>query len=103
MLADLNERLIQATKRLRLRQKLDAMLREAHSTLDEEQRKCRRHEQVLATELADVQKLESFGLTALFYTILGTKDERLENERQEYLAAKLKHEVSQQAMEDARH
>jgi chromosome segregation ATPase len=29
-------------------------------------------------------------LTGLFYTILGSKDEQLEKERQEYLAAKLK-------------
>lgn len=103
MLDDINDRLIRAKGRLRTTQKFDAMLCEAQSTLEEEQRKCRRLEQILATEWADVQKLEGFGLTGLFHTILGTKEERLEQERQEYLAAKLKHEGCTQAMEDARH
>jgi DNA repair exonuclease SbcCD ATPase subunit len=37
---------------------------------------------------------------ALFYTILGTKAERLTKERQEYLAAKLKHDEAVEAVKD---
>jgi len=40
----------------------------------------------------DVDQLEGMNLTNLFYSILGTKEERLEKERQEYLAAKLKYD-----------
>ncbi|QDT59481.1 hypothetical protein SV7mr_19880 [Stieleria bergensis] len=77
------------------------MLRESQKILKQEQRNCSRHDQILSSEKADVDKLEGLSLTGLFYSILGTKDERLETERQEYLAAKLKHEECSQAVGDA--
>ena len=39
-----------------------------------------------------LNRLEEGGITSLFYSILGNKVEKLDKERQEYLAAKLKHE-----------
>jgi hypothetical protein len=44
----------------------------------------------LAKEERDVQRLEGLSLTAVFYTILGSKEEQLEKERQEALAAQLR-------------
>lgn len=102
MLSDIHDRLMRAKERLRTQQKFASMLREAQAMLEQEQRKCRQHEKILASERADVQKLEGFGLTGLFYSILGTKEERLEQERQEHLAAKLKHEDCTQAVDEAR-
>jgi tetratricopeptide (TPR) repeat protein len=46
----------------------------------------------LKKELKDVQQLEDGGIAALFYSVLGNKVEKLDKERQEYLAAKLKYE-----------
>ena len=46
----------------------------------------------LKKELNDVKQLEEDGITSLFYSILGNKVEKLDKERQEFLAAKLKHE-----------
>jgi len=46
----------------------------------------------LKKEFADVQRLEEGGLTAMFYEVLGSKEKKLEKERQEYLAARLKFE-----------
>ena len=46
----------------------------------------------LKKELSDVQQLEEGGITALFYSFLGNKVEKLDKERQEYLSAKLKYE-----------
>ena len=102
MLNEIHDQLMLAKQRLRTKQKLNAMLREAQTILDDEQRKCRRCQDVLAEERADVENLEGFSLTGLFYSILGTKDDRLATERQEFLAAKLKHEESIQAVDDAR-
>lgn len=102
MLGDIHDRLMQAKERLRSKRKLTAMLCEAQATLDEDQRKCGQYEQRLATEKADVERLEGIGLTGRFNTVLGTKDERLEQERQEYLAVKLKYDECTQAVEDAR-
>jgi DNA repair exonuclease SbcCD ATPase subunit len=102
MLSDIHNRLMEAKTRLRTRQKLDAMLREARAALEDEQDHCRDHEQTLAAERADVEKLEGLSLTGLFYAVLGAKEERLEKERQEYLAAKLKHEESTKGVAEAR-
>jgi DNA repair exonuclease SbcCD ATPase subunit len=77
------------------------MLNEENTALERERQKCRRHKETLALEKADVDKLEGYGITGLFYTVLGTKEERLEQERQEYLAAKLKYEESVRAIEEA--
>jgi DNA repair exonuclease SbcCD ATPase subunit len=54
----------------------------------------------LASEKADVDKLESLSLTGMFYSVLGTKAEHLDKERQEYLAAKLKYDESVEAVND---
>ena len=101
MLGDIHDQLLEAKERLRQRQKLKAMLHEAQEILKKEQVARSRHERVLTKERADVEKLEGFSLTGLFYSILGTKKEQIEAEKQEYLAAKLKHEECTQALGDA--
>ncbi|HSH20978.1 MAG TPA: hypothetical protein VLA03_11020, partial [Draconibacterium sp.] len=53
----------------------------------------------LKKELKDVQQLEDGGIAALFYSILGNKVEKLDQERQEYLAAKLKYENCKNELE----
>lgn len=100
MLNDINDRLSQAKDRFRRKQKLDSMLREAQDIFRQVKGNCSQHEKILAGEQADVEKLEGFSLTGLFHSILGVKEERLETERQEYLAAKLKHEECSQAVVD---
>lgn len=97
----IHEQLIQAKKQLRRKQKLDAVLAESQFQLRHLRDDCRRMERVLDREKTDVDNLEGFTLTGLFYAILGTKEQRLEKERQEYLAAKLKHDDSVQAVEAA--
>jgi hypothetical protein len=46
----------------------------------------------LDKEQKDVDRLEGKGLAALFHAMLGSKEERLDTERQELLAARLAHE-----------
>ena len=101
MLDKLDERLMQVKARIRSKQKLESMLRQAQHVVQEEQSKCSTLKGRLADEKADVDKLEGLSLTGLFYSVLGTKDERLEKERQEFLAAKLKYEVAVESLEDA--
>ena len=48
-----------------------------------------------------MDKLEGLSLTSLFYTVLGSKEERLGTERQEFLAAKLKHDEAVESLEHA--
>ena len=81
MLDKLNERLIQAKRRLRSKQKLESMLRQSQQVVREEQAKCSDRKDKLTDEKADVDRLEGLSMTGLFYSVLGTKDERLGRER----------------------
>ncbi|RYY89074.1 MAG: hypothetical protein EOO15_07155 [Chitinophagaceae bacterium] len=47
-------------------------------------------ESILSKEQKDYERLEGRSLQALFYSVLGNKEQQLEKERQEYLAALLK-------------
>ncbi len=98
----LDQRLMQSQERMRSKQKLKAMLKQARNTLYADASRCRELQERLDAERNDVEMLEGTSLTGLFYTVLGTKEERLEEERQEFLAAKLKYEeasVSHQSSE----
>ncbi|MDJ0708309.1 MAG: hypothetical protein QNJ46_33985 [Leptolyngbyaceae cyanobacterium MO_188.B28] len=102
MLSKINEKLMQVKARVLSGRKLKAMLREAQQFLHDEYNKCSLLRERLASEKSDVDKIEGLSLTALFYSILRTKEAHLEKEKQEYLAAKLKFDESVQAVKDAR-
>jgi hypothetical protein len=91
MLPRINEKLMRAKERVRAKRKLEAMLAEAQRQVQEQQQRCFKHRQLLGSEQAHVENLEGVSLMSLFFTILGTKSERLEKVNQEYLAANLKH------------
>jgi hypothetical protein len=95
MTADVQTLLIEAKERVRRKRKLEGMLAETQCLLQEQQKSCSMHGDRVVQEKRDVDDLEGFTLTKLFYSVLGTKEERLDKERQEYLAAKLKYESAQ--------
>lgn len=98
----LDELLSAAGARVRSKDKLTAKLQSAKNVVDGEQFRCSKLKDRLAAEQADVDKLEGLSLTGLFYAVLGSKEERLEKERQELLAATLKYEQSVELLESAR-
>lgn len=98
---DLNQRLMAAKKHLRLRQKVQAMLVEAEDVVRAQHTKCDRLEQKLADEKGDVERLENISLVGLFHSVMGSKPERLDKERQEFMAAKLKHDEALKSLEEA--
>ena len=101
MLDRLDQRLTEVKTRIRLKRKLESMLRQAKASSEEVRARCSTLKETLAKEKADVDKLEGLSLTGLFYSVLGTKDDRLEKERQEFLAAKLKYEDAVESLDDA--
>jgi len=98
MLEELNVQLIDVKEKLRTRRKLQAALSSARQRLAQERARCRELEGELERENADVTKLEGLSLTGLFATILGSKEEQLEKERQEVLAAKLRYDTCAHAI-----
>ena len=53
----------------------------------------------LKKEEKDVEQLEGKGVKTLFYKVLGSKEQQLEKERQEYLAASLEYNNCQDSIE----
>jgi len=84
---EVEERLRKAASKLEYKKKLQRKLEHAKATLELEKSRLTNLEEFLAKEEKDVKQLEGLSLTNLFHTILGTKDEAFEKERQEYLAA----------------
>ncbi len=92
MIELLNERLTEVREKIRYKQKLEKDLLQIRDLLADERVKYANLKKQLHKEGRDVKKLEGLSLSGLFLSILGSKEAQLENERQEYLAAKLKYD-----------
>jgi prefoldin subunit 5 len=83
---------MEVKEKMRIKQKLLSVLNDLEQKYIEEKSRFAKLENVLQKEGKDVKKLEGLSLTGLFFTILGSKEQQLEKERQEYLAVKLKYD-----------
>lgn len=79
---------------LTYKMRLEAMLSELRSQQSVLQEKTARLEKQMLSEKKDVQKLEEGSLTALFYLLTGQKAEKLDRERREYYAARIKYDAA---------
>jgi hypothetical protein len=89
----MNNDILQLRKNSEERKRLIQLLRKTEIDLEKANGKLSGLSENLKKELYDVQKLEGNSIAALFYNFLGTKEEKLDKERQEYLSAKLKHDA----------
>ncbi|WP_439879821.1 hypothetical protein ACSX1A_11630 [Pontibacter sp. MBLB2868] len=100
MLSELNQQLADLVAKEKKRAKLRSRLQQVQTDIVAETSKNNELQKSLTKEAADVDKLTGLGLTAVFYTILGSKEEQLNKEKQEYLAAQLKYEESVATLQD---
>jgi len=98
LLKDLNSRLIDILEKLRERDRLQNRLAEVERLLSQEVTRLDGLDVQFAREKRDVQRLEGLSLGSIFYTVLGDKEQRLDRERQEFLAAKLQRDQCQYAI-----
>jgi hypothetical protein len=98
MFDELNRQLMDLREKMNINSRLQKKLSIARQSLFDQRSKLSQLEAILERETKDVRRLEGLSITALFYTILGSKDQQLEKERQEYLAAKLKYDECGQAV-----
>lgn len=91
-LEQFNARLAECQTQKREAATLSSQLAETERQLNVSRRTLHDATNTLHRESVDVVAMEGYTLTALFYTILGTHEERLEKERLEQLAARLKHD-----------
>ncbi|MDG5789684.1 hypothetical protein QA612_19695 [Evansella sp. AB-P1] len=100
MFTDLNKTLKEVKERCRKKKKWDDHLHRAKELLLVEKKKEQELYRLLKKEKADVERLESFSINNLFYTIIGRKLERLEKEKGEVAVAKLKYQEAIKTKED---
>ncbi len=79
---------------LTYKKRLEAMLSELRSQHAVLKEKVFRLEKTMVNERKDVDRLEQPGLTAFFYAVTGQKEEKLDVERREYYAARVKYETA---------
>ena len=81
-----------AKEKVRKKERLEGLLQRAKDSLNQEEERLRTLKKVLQKEEKDVKKLEGMSFRSLIYTILGNKQERLNKEQSEFVAAKLKYD-----------
>ena len=98
----IDQEIQQAKEALGEAQRLKRQLELARQSLVHERQTFKSLDEQLHKERQDVEKLDGLSLSGLFYTVLGSKEEQEQRERQEYLSARLKHargKFSVQALE----
>ena len=93
------DELFQLKEKVEEKKRFESQLRKSKEDVQKLKVKLNSLKEILKKEFEDVQKLEGHGLTAMFYSFLGNKVEKLDKERQEYLAAKLKYENAKNELE----
>lgn len=78
---------------------LQALLKELYTQRTELEAKVSNLRGVMEKEQSDVDRLEGRGLTALFYGIVGKKEEKLDEQRREAVTARAKYDVAMQEMD----
>ena len=90
MFKEINEELQELQQGIYRCQNIDTMLGSLKAQLLDQERKQIELELELKKQNLDVEKLSKVGVTSFFYSVLGSKEEQIEKERREVLAAQLK-------------
>lgn len=91
---DVHERLAEAVRMMKERQKLLNRLETTRNMTDEERNRCNELKQQLISENRDVERLDGITLHNLWYSLRGTKEIVKRKEQEEYLAAKMKFDAA---------
>ncbi len=92
-------KLMELQQKVARKKKLESILQELKQQRGELTDKVNLLKQTKLKEEADVDKLQGKSLAAIFYTIFGKKEEKLDKEKQEAYAAVVKYKVAVQEME----
>lgn len=99
MIPELSRRLSRAIEQKRLKERLERDSRAVQTELQDESSRLASLGTQLKKEEIDVDKLERVSLTYLFYSVLGSRDQQLEKERQDLLSAQLLYQQTRNQVE----
>jgi len=94
-----DERLKELHRQKAQKKRLEAMKAELLRQEDEAAKKAAELEVIKKKEQLDVDKLEGKTIKALFFTLAGTKEEKLSQERQEAYVAAMKYDAAKRSLE----
>jgi len=103
MYSEINEKMEKERQGIFRLQKINAMMEVLRKDEAELEKKVTELNQILNKENLDVTRLEKKSLAHLFYSVLGNIDEKMQKEKQEALAAKLKVEHAEQELNEIKH
>ncbi len=103
MFTDLNIQLVDVKEKIRQRDRLQGQLADVERSLAQEDNRLEMLQAQLQREENDVKRLEGLSLAGMFYTVLGDKEQRLNKEQQEFLAAKMRRDQCQYAVTSLEH
>lgn len=89
-----DEQLQELQQQIGRKNRLDSILKELDRQRKELEEKTRELESVMYSEQADVEQLERRSLASFFYNVVGKMDEKLDKERAEAYAAKVKYDAA---------
>ena len=101
-LQELNERLADLKAKQRYKANWERHLNVLEEELQSREQERRKWEERLRKEQRDVDRLSGLSFGALFYTLLGTRKEKLSVEQEELLRAKLKLEEDEDSLADVK-
>lgn len=102
MLNDYDRQIEEAREAQLEHDRLQRHLGRARESLQQAEARLAELEATLEREGQDVRRLEGLSLAGLFYTVLGSKEDQLDQERQEHLAARLKRDEAEFAVSELR-
>lgn len=89
MYREINQEIYQLKEKLRNKEKLESLRDMGIKELNRNEERLKTLEENLKKEEKDVLKLEGMSLSSFFFNVIGKKEDKLDKERREYLAAKL--------------
>lgn len=94
-----DEQLQTLQQQLARKKHLEALLQDLRRQKAEIEEKVARLKTIRDKEQSDVERLEGRGLTAFFYSVVGKKEEKLDEQRREASTAAVKYDVAMQELD----
>ena len=96
-MSDIQQALKETYDALQHATRVDRHLAELNQELSEAYQELDKLEKKLEKEFKDIERLEKLSVKGLFHQVLGSKEEQIEKERQEYLQASLKYDEAKKS------
>lgn len=91
---EINERLTEIKAKMKEKERLTSILSMLSSQKSEAEERRSNLSKQLRKEQADVEKLENLSFSNFLHTVLGNKEEKLEKEKREFIAVKLRYDTA---------